>query len=449
MTKANITQYDSTPSNNADINDINIAENCPASNINNAIRELMAHLKNVDTGSQAMTSPSFTAMSTDTISEKTSANGVSIDSVTLKDGELGTTASPVPINSSSLNGGQFGGRRNIIINGAMQVAQRGTSFTSVTASAYHLDRFQYNLTGTVGASTVTQNTVSDLAGFTKSLKVDVTTADASLASGDRLSLRYAIEGQDLQQVAKGTSSAEQLTLSFYIKATKTGTQIVELFDIDNSRHCAKSVTINSSNTWEKKTITYPADTTGAFDNDNANSLSIFFGLACGTDFTSGTLATAWASNTNANRFVGQVNHFDSTSNNFEITGVQLEVGSVATPFEHRSFGEELLLCQRYFQDFAFSGTNVFPLNPLEGSPNRVPMPQFAPPMRTAPTFVFRDQNNNTGFLTEFSAGTQTSITSLGGGTNTGIGTGIGGGFLNLGSNLSNPISMCFKADSEL
>ena len=247
-----------------------------------------------------------------------------------------------------LTNSQIGGRRNLVINGAMQVAQRGTSFTSVAASAYHLDRFQYNLVGTVGDCTITQNTVSDLAGFTKSLKVDVTTADGSLAVSDRLALCYKMEGQDLQQVAKGTSSAEQLTLSFYIKATKTGTQIVELFDHDNTRHCAKSVTINSSDTWEFKTITYPADTTGAFDNDNANSLSIFFGLAVGTNFTSGTLATAWASNTNANRFVGQVNHFDSADNNFEITGVQLEVGSVATPFESRSFGEEMQLCQRYF-----------------------------------------------------------------------------------------------------
>ena len=246
-----------------------------------------------------------------------------------------------------LTNSQIGGRRNIIINGGMQVAQRGTSASG--ASDYlTCDRFQYNLVGTVGASTVTQNTVTDLPGFTKSLKIDVTTADASLAVGDRLTLRYAIEGQDVQQVAKGTSSAEQLTLSFYIKATKTGTQIVELFDHDNTRHCAKSVTINSSNTWEKKTITYPADTTGAFDNDNAISLSIFFGLAVGTNFTSGTLATAWASNTLANRFAGQVNHFDSTDNNFEITGVQLDVGSQATPFEHRSFGEELALCQRYY-----------------------------------------------------------------------------------------------------
>ena len=287
---------------------------------------------------------------------------------------------------------KIGERKNLIINGAMQVAQRGTSFTSVTASAYHLDRFQYNLNGTVGAATVTQNTVTDLAGFTKSLKVDCTTADASLAASDRLTLRYAFEGQDLQQVSKGTSSAKQLTLSFYIKATKTGTQIVELFDHDNTRHCAKSITISQSNTWEKKTITYPADTTGALDNDNANSISIFFGIACGTDFTSGTLATAWAANTNANRFVGQVNHFDNTANNFEITGVKLEVGSVATDFEHRSISDELLRCYRYFQILSSNtsgGLNAHSRYPLlgNGTNNAIWYAYHKATMRVKPSLV--------------------------------------------------------------
>ena len=303
---------------------------------------------------------------------------------------------------------KIGARKNLIINGAMKVAQRGTSFTSVTASAYHLDRFQYNLNGTVGAATVTQNTVTDLAGFTKSLKVDCTTADASLAASDRLTLRYAFEGQDLQQVAKGTSSAKQLTLSFYIKATKTGTQIVELFDHDNTRHCAKSVTISQSNTWEKKTITYPADTTGALDNNNANSISIFFGIACGTDFTSGTLATAWAANTNANRFVGQVNHFDNTANNFEITGVQLEVGSVATDFEHRSFGQELTLCQRYFTKVAYAQAS----GSGDGSTMASVHARFGVDMRAGPTItasgVLNAQGDNALNSTQSSAHVGTS-----------------------------------------
>jgi len=278
--------------------------------------------------------------------------------------------------------------RNLVINGAMRVAQRGASFTSVTATAYHLDRFQYNLNGTVGAATVTQNSVTDLAGFANSLKIDCTTADASLAAGDRLTLRYAFEGQDLQQIAKGLSGAKQLTLSFYIKATKTGTQIVELFDHDNTRHCAKSVTISQSNTWEKKTITYPADTTGAFDDDNANSLSIFFGIACGTDYTSGTLATTWAANTNANRFVGQVNHFDNTANNFEITGVQLEVSDYATEFEHLSYGDELLRCQRYLRVYgghaAYQRIGIGYFS--NSSRLECPLP-LAPKMRTTPTMT--------------------------------------------------------------
>ena len=309
-----------------------------------------------------------------------------------------------------LTNSQIGGRRNIIINGAMQVAQRGTS-ASGTSNYLTCDRFQYNLVGTVGASTVTQNTVTDLPGFTKSLKVDVTTADASLAVGDRLTLRYAMEGQDVQQVAKGTSSAEQLTLSFYIKATKTGTQIVELFDHDNTRHCAKSVTINSSNTWEKKTITYPADTTGAFDNDNAISLSIFFGLAVGTNFTSGTLATAWASNTLVNRFAGQVNHFDSTDNNFEITGLQLEVGSQATPFEHRSFGEELLLCKRYCNVIAPINDEAFTFGHVRTSTLCVGTIRLHPVMRSTPTLAF---SGDTEFQVQHANGaTQTTGMSAG------------------------------------
>ena len=227
MAKTNITQYDSTPSNNADINSINIAENCPASNINNAIRELMAHLKNMDTGSQALTSPSFTAMSTDTINEKTSTNGVAIDSVTLKDGELGTTASPVPINSSSLNGGQFGGRRNIVINGEMKISQRSSSATSITSTGYYaLDRFKLLYTD-AGTWTMSQSSTAPN-GFANSLKLDCTTAKSSLASNSRLFIMTSIEGQDVQQFKKGTSDAEQYTLSFHVRSNKTGTYQVNI-----------------------------------------------------------------------------------------------------------------------------------------------------------------------------------------------------------------------------
>ena len=407
MTKANITQYDSTPSNNADINDINIAENCPASNINNAIRELMAHLKNVDTGSQALTSPSFTAMSTDTISEKTSANGVAIDSVTLKDGELGTTASPVPINSSSLNGGQFGGRRNIVINGAMQVAQRGTSFSlSGTADTFITDRFLISNSDT-GAWTASQSTDSPT-GFSNSLKMDCTTADTSPTF---LTLMTRFEGQDLQHLKKGTSSAEKTTLSFFVKSNKTGTYIAELRDIDNNRTIGKAYTISSADTWEQKIITFDGDTTGAFDNDNGNSLTVQFYLAVGSVYNSGTLATSWGSRVNANTAVGQVNLADSTDNEWYITGIQLEVGSVATPFEHRSFGEELALCQRYYFKIQADGSaDSFALGSVINSTTTDHNVFFPVQMRSSPTAI--ETSGTAGDYSLSSAGTATTNSSV-------------------------------------
>ena len=241
------------------------------------------------------------------------------------------------------------GRRNLVINGAMQVAQRGTNFTGLggTSGVYTIDRYRFGFTMNNGRLTITQSTDTPN-GFGNSLKADITTAESSLNSASASAISQFFEGQDVQQFKKGTSDAEQYTLSFHVKSNVTGTYIVELFDQDNTRQVSKSYTIDSANTWEKKTLTFPADTTGAFDNDNAHSLSVQWFLASGTDRASGTLNTSWASSTNANRAVGQANLFSSTDNEWYITGVQLEVANEATPFEHRSFGEELTLCSRYF-----------------------------------------------------------------------------------------------------
>jgi hypothetical protein len=239
--------------------------------------------------------------------------------------------------------------RNLIINGAMQVAQRGTS-TSITAAGIYFspDRFEVGITATDQlAATLSQSTTAP-DGFSNSLKFEVTTAETTLDADEIVSLRQKFEGQNLQRIAKGTSSAEQVTASFWVRSSNTGTYILELYDSDNTRQVSKSYTINSANTWEYKTITFPADTTGAFDNDNNLSLFFLFWLAAGSNYTSGTLNTSWASATTANRVVGQTNLIAST-NDFYITGVQLEVGEQATPFEHRSFGDELIKCQRYFQ----------------------------------------------------------------------------------------------------
>jgi len=239
--------------------------------------------------------------------------------------------------------------RNLIINGAMQVAQRSTSTASITTTAYHtVDRWYTALT-TLGTWTQSQSTdVPSGQGFASSLKMACTTADASPAASDRLIIRQVLEGQDVQQLKKGTANAESVTLSFWVKSSKTGTHIVEIYDQDNARNIAKAYTVSSANTWEKKELTFAGDTTGAFDNDNASSFVLNMYLGAGSTYTSGTLATSWESATSANRAVGQVNLADSTSNEWYITGVQLEVGETATPFEHRSYGDELRRCQRYF-----------------------------------------------------------------------------------------------------
>jgi hypothetical protein len=302
----------------------------------------------------------------------------------------------IKINNRSSEDTAIHGRRNLIINGAMQVAQRGVS-TSITHPAggahFSPDRFEVGITATDQlAATLSQSTTAP-DGFSNSLKFEVTTAETTLDANELVTIRQKIEGQDLQRIAKGTSSAEQVTASFWVRSSNTGTYILELYDLDNTRQVSKSYTINSANTWEYKTITFPADTTGAFDNDNNLSLYFMFWLAAGSDFTSGTLNTSWASETTANRVVGQANLIAST-NDFYITGIQLEVGSVATEFDHRSFAEELALCQRYFFNPLFgrtSGAIYYPIhfNQVSTGNNGLLRWQVTFPvsMRTSPTLT--------------------------------------------------------------
>lgn len=239
--------------------------------------------------------------------------------------------------------------RNIIINGDMSIAQRSTSVASITASGYYtVDRFQLGLTS-LGTWTQSQSTdVPTGQGFAKSTKLDCTTADATPSAGDIFVFQQRFEGQNLQYLKKGTSNAVSLTLSFWVKSTKTGTFIAELVDDDNTRQISKSYTVNTTNTWEKKTITFEGDTSGALDNDNASSLRLFLWLGAGTTYTSGTLQTTWATQTSANRAVGQVNIADSDTNEWYITGVQLEAGTSASDFEFLPYDVSLGRCQRYY-----------------------------------------------------------------------------------------------------
>ena len=241
--------------------------------------------------------------------------------------------------------------RNIIYNGAMQIAQRSTSVASITTSAYHTaDRWATSLSS---FGTWTQSVESDAptgSGFRKSLKILCTTADAAPAAGDYGIISQRLEGQDLQRIAKGTASAKVLTLSFWVKSNVTGTFIASLEDSDNTRFVSQSYTVAVSGTWEKKTLYFPADATGALDNDANTSLTLHLWLGAGTNYTSGTLQTTWAANgfTNVNNVVGQTNLAAATSNYWQVTGVQLEAGPVATPFEFEPFETTLRKCQRYY-----------------------------------------------------------------------------------------------------
>jgi hypothetical protein len=231
----------------------------------------------------------------------------------------------------------------------MRVAQRQTSSTGLTSSttAPGVDRFNLTISG-LGTWTVQQSTdVPTGEGFSNSLKFDNTTADASPASGDFAMCQYKYEGLHLQGFNKGTASAKKFAVSFYVKSSKTGTHIVSLSDQDNSRQVSQAYTVDSADTWEHKKMIFPADTTGTFDNDNAFSMQIFWWLGAGSDRTSGTLNTSWGSITNANRAVGQVNLADNTSNNWYITGVQVEVGDQCSEFEHLPFEVQEQRCQRY------------------------------------------------------------------------------------------------------
>ena len=292
--------------------------------------------------------------------------------------------------------------RNIIINGDMSIAQRGTSATGLGDgnNGYHTcDRWKFN-EGASPTFEFTQSQSTDVPtgqGFATSLKMDCTTADASLASGVNLSIQQLIEGQNLQYLKKGTSSAESTTMSFWVKSAKTGTYIVELYD-ENDRDISKAYTISSANTWEKKTLTFAGDTSGALGNDNGVGLYCVFWLCAGTDYTSGTLNTSWNSATNANRAVGQVNLSDSTSNDFYITGVQLEAGTTASEFEFLPVDVNLQRCFRYYQVFIDGNSQLLGFGNYYTTDNLRAFGEFLTPMRAIPSLEVSDVTDNFRFL---------------------------------------------------
>jgi hypothetical protein len=292
--------------------------------------------------------------------------------------------------------------RNLIINGAMQVAQRGTSATGVTSagSAYLVDRINYNISN-AGTWTITQDSDGP-DGFTKSFKALCTTADASLAASDFVVFYMNFEGQDFQILNYGGSSAETVTLSFYVKSNKTGTYQVNLRATDSAteRNLGGTYTVDSANTWERKTITYVGDTAQAIVNSNARGNTLEFWVVAGTTFTSGAVPTVWEDQAAGDRAAGLgVNLADAVNNYWQITGVQLEAGEQATPFEHRSFGDELARCQRYtyIMSSNTSSTTTDFINGAAYSASQVNAGIDLPvTMRTTPTVTYGNTSGVAG-----------------------------------------------------
>jgi len=322
------------------------------------------------------------------------------------------------------------GDRNLIINGAATVYQRGEQ-TSLTAGSanFATDRWSLQI-DQAGTWTFSQSTDAP-SGFGFSHKLDCTASRVSLAANSELIFQQRLEGQDLQNLDKGTADAKELTLSFYVKSAKTGTYIVEFQDANNGRNCQRVYTINTANTWEYKTLTVPGDTTGTLTNNNGHSFTIRYWLAAGSNFTSGSLQTDWGATVNADRAVGQVNLADSTSNDWFITGVQLEVGNTATPFQHESYGQTLGKCQRYYQLLRSSALFAGTTNGLTQVTN-IGLP-LAVSMRATPTVA----NPQTYIAWHSNAGntisTSTTMTVQG---TPGLATlrGIVGNFSSLGDN---------------
>jgi len=247
----------------------------------------------------------------------------------------------------NINAGGGGVNRNVVINGAMNVAQRATSKANVASSGYYVcDRFRVGV-NTGGRSTLSQDSSSP-SGFANSLKIACTTADTSVASDEVFSIQHKIEGQNLQGFAKGTSDAKPFAVSFYVKGNASATFACELIDNDNSRQITKLFNVTTD--WTRVKLSFPPDTTGTLDDDNASSMTIVIWLHAGSDFTSGTLnSSSWASSVSANRAGGISSIYDSTDRTFFITGFQMEVGQNPTSFEHEPFERTLAKCYRYTQ----------------------------------------------------------------------------------------------------
>lgn len=255
------------------------------------------------------------------------------------------------------------GRRNILINGAQVVNQRGVTQTFQNNGAYVTDRWAFRRSGTISGASyeVQQNDTSGLNGFRKCLQTKVINAalNPNAADNTRAYIKHTLEGQDLQHLMWGTSSAKPVTCSFYVRSPVTGTYCWSIHQLATNKTYIVEYTISAANTWERKVLTVPAPSTSDLGtvspNDNTVELQMHWTMAGNVTGTSAhrDSANQWldASGSDKSHTANQANAFATQNNIFQITGIQLEVGDISDPvFEHRSFAEELALCQRYFEE---------------------------------------------------------------------------------------------------
>jgi hypothetical protein len=273
--------------------------------------------------------------------------------------------------------------RNMIINGDMAVAQRATSATGLGASTgYHtVDRHHTEFT-TSGRMTQSQAAITDLPGFKYALKCDCTTADTSVDAAEYTLINHKMEGYTVNRLASGTSSAKSSTVSFYVKGNASATYVLELIKAGD-RHINKTFSVTTS--WSRVSITFDGDTTTQLAQDNTQELSVNIWLHAGSNYTSGSLQTSWGSYVAANRAVGISSFFDSTDREIFITGWQYELGEVATPFKHESYGDNLARCQRYYYLAATAGTDPMGTGSWYGSTEIDWFVKFPVTMRAKPS----------------------------------------------------------------
>ena len=291
------------------------------------------------------------------------------------------------VKASNLNSG-FGqlGNRNLIINGAMQVAQRGTSFTA-TGNEYTVDRFSHHTGSSFNFDTTTTQSSDAPDNFAKAIKITPDSVVTPSATQNGL-FAYSIEGQDVQQLAYGTSSPQKVTLSFYAKSSSQNNnhqysiQIRKVNTAGNYRHVLQPFTVTSS--YQRFTFTFDGDTASDIVDGNGLGLELDFILVAGSsDLESAT--STWVTSGGFRAVTGQSNFMDNTSNEFFLTGVQLEVGSVATDFEHRSFTDQYLKCARYFQ--RLGGTRKYFVGRTSNNNGLHASPSCPVPLRTTPTIT--------------------------------------------------------------